>query len=222
MRGRTFIGLLLVVLGIGFLLDRLEIIQFITLIEIYWPVILILIGVSQLFSRGYSLITGVALILIGIFFTLGNLSLIPGGIEKIFWPTLLIVVGLFITFGKTIYDKTPGNSDDTLNHFVIFSGLKDRSTSKNFKGGDITAIFGGIELDLRDAHLAGEGTLLNLTVAFGGIEIRVPAQWKVIVKGMPVFGGWDNKTSAPIDAPEDGPVLNVKCLAMFGGIDINN
>ncbi|HZK57061.1 MAG TPA: DUF5668 domain-containing protein [Clostridia bacterium] len=221
MRGRTFVGLLLVVLGVGFLLDRLEIIQFITLIEVYWPVILILIGVSQLFSRGYSLITGVTLILIGIFFTLGNLSLIPGGTEKFFWPILLIVIGLFIAFGKTI-DRIPENNDDILNHFVIFSGLKDKNISKNFKGGDIAAIFGGIELDLRDARLAEEGTLLNLTVAFGGIEVRVPNQWKVIVKGTPIFGGWDNKTSAPIDAPEDGPVLNIKCLAMFGGIDISN
>ncbi|MFW5647793.1 MAG: LiaI-LiaF-like domain-containing protein [Candidatus Alkaliphilus sp. MAG34] len=222
MRGRTFVGLLLVVLGIGFLLDRLEIIQFITLIEIYWPVILILIGVSQLFSRGYSLITGVALILIGVFFTLGNLNLIPGGTEKFFWPILLIVIGLFIAFGKTVYDKAPENSDDILNHFVIFSGLKDKSISKNFKGGDIAAIFGGIELDLRDAHLAEEGALLNLTVAFGGIEVRVPNQWKVIVRGTPIFGGWDNKTSAPTDAPGDRPVLNIKCLAMFGGIEIDN
>ena len=159
--------------------------------------------------------------MIGAFFTLGNLNLIPGGTEKFFWPALLIVIGLFIAFGKTI-DRIPENSDDVLNHFVIFSGLKDKSISKNFKGGDIAAIFGGIELDLRDAHLAEEGALLNLTVAFGGIEVRVPNQWKVIVRGTPIFGGWDNKTSAPTDAPEDRPVLNVKCLAMFGGIDINN
>lgn len=221
MRGRTFVGLLLVVLGIGFLLDRLEIIQFITLIEIYWPVILILIGVSQLFSRGYSFITGIALILIGVFFTLGNLNLIPGGVEKLFWPALLIIIGLFIALGKTT-DRTLEHNDDILNHFVIFSGLQDKCTSRNFKGGDITAIFGGIELDLRDANLAEEGASLNLTVAFGGIDIRVPVQWKVIVKGMPIFGGWENKTSAPVDAPENGPVLNIKCLAMFGGIDINN
>ena len=181
MRGRTFVGLLLVILGVGFLLDRLEIIQFITLIEIYWPVILILIGASQLFSRGYSLITGVTLILIGIFFTLGNLSLIPGGTEKFFWPILLIVIGLFIAFGKSI-EETSEHIDDILNHFVVFSGLQDKCISQNFKGGNITAIFGGIELDLGNASLAEEGALLNLTVAFGGIDIRVPAQWKVIVK----------------------------------------
>ena len=222
MHGRTFVGILLVVLGAGFLLDRLDIIQFSTLLSIYWPVFLLIIGANQLFSRGYSATSGIALILIGLFFLLKNLGLLPSDIGRYFWPVLLIIIGLVIILGRSRHGGMPTYKDDALNHFVIFSGLESKCISKDFKGGSATAVFGGIELDLRDADLSKEGGFLDLTAVFGGIELRVPASWKVIVKGTPIFGGWENKAKTPDGAIEDQPVLNIRCLAMFGGIEIGN
>ncbi len=222
MHGRTFIGILLVILGAGFLLDKMDVIQLSTLIPIYWPIFLILIGASQLLSKGHSTTSGVALSLIGIFFLLKNLGLLPADLGKYFWPVLLIIIGLIIILRHPRPGGVPTNSDDAFNHFVIFSGMDSKYVSQNFKGGNATAVFGGIELDLRDAGLSKDGAFLDLTAAFGGIEIKVPEDWTVIVKGTPIFGAWENKARGSSNAEADQPVLNVRCLAMFGGIEIRN
>lgn len=222
MQGRKFIGIILVLLGAGILLDRMDVIEFSKLISVYWPIFLIVIGANQLFTRGYSSTSGVVLILIGLFFMLRNLGLLPGSIGSYFWPILLILVGLLIIFGRSRNVGAPMYRDDTINHFVLFSGLESRCVSENFKGGSATAIFGGIELDLRDAKLSKDGGFLDLTTGFGGVEIKVPAQWRVVVSGTPIFGGWENNTKAPVDFSEGDPILNIRCLAMFGGIEIGN
>ncbi|NLJ66868.1 MAG: cell wall-active antibiotics response protein [Clostridiales bacterium] len=222
MRGRTFIGILFIALGIGFLLDRMDIITFSTLISTYWPAILILIGVSQLFSRENSSVSGLVLIFIGLFFLLRKLDILPADISKYFWPALLIILGIVVIFGRPRNIGIPVSGEDILNHFVIFSGLENKSVSKDFKGGTATAIFGSVDLDLRDADLRPEGAFLDLTTVFGGISVKVPDRWKVSVTGTPLFGGWENKTRAPSEAIQNQPELKVRCFAMFGGIDIKN
>ncbi|NLN40387.1 MAG: hypothetical protein GX160_00035 [Clostridiales bacterium] len=222
MRGRTFIGILLIAFGALFLLDRLGIVEFGTLISMYWPLILIIIGANQLFSRYYSSSSGIILIFIGVFFQLKILDLLPSDTGKYFWPVLLIVIGVIILFGG----YKPGNilkyKHNTINHFVIFSGIENKCVSKDFKGGRATAVFGGIDLDFREAELSKEGAFLELTAAFGGIDIKVPEHWKVVVKGIPIFGAWENKAKFSVDCTENQPILNIKCLVMFGGIEITN
>jgi predicted membrane protein len=107
-----------------------------------------------------------------------------------------------------------------LDHFVVFSGMEVRPRISNFRGGSVTAAFGGANIDLRDSALAQEGARLELTAAFGAIDLIIPQNWKLDIDGIPLFGGWSNKTS-PSSATE-GPVLTVRCLAMFGGIDVKN
>lgn len=222
MHGRTFVGTILVLLGAGFLLDNLEIIQFSASISIYWPVILIVIGANQLLTKGHSVISGTVLILAGLFFSLRNLGLLPVDIGSYFWPALLIITGLLVIFGRLRYNGVPMSKDDSLNHFVVFSGLESKCISKGFKGGRATALFGGIDLDFRDADLGKEGAVLELTAVFGGINIKVPDHWKVVVTGTPIFGGWENKTKTPADLAESQPTLSVRCFPLFGGIEIAN
>jgi len=222
MKGRTFIGILLIILGTVFLLDRMEIVEFTTLISMYWPVILIAVGVNQLFSREHSNSSAIILISIGLFFQLKNLDLLPSDIGNYFWPVLLIIIGAIILLGGSKQSGILKYKDDTINHFVVFSGLENKCVSKNFKGGSATAAFGGIDLDFREAELSKEGAFLELTAAFGGIEIKVPEHWRVVVKGMPIFGAWENKVKALDVGGENQPILNVKCLVMFGGIEITN
>ncbi|HZJ58064.1 MAG TPA: DUF5668 domain-containing protein [Clostridia bacterium] len=222
MRGRIFIGILLIALGLGFLLDRLGIILFSTLISTYWPAILILVGASQLFSKGHSEISGIILIFLGSFFLLKKLELLPEDIGKYFWPALLIIIGIIIIFGRSRHSGMPVSGEDAVNHFVVFSGLENKCISQDFKGGSATAIFGSIDLDLRDANLREEGAFLDLTAVFGGISLRVPDRWKVIATGTPLFGGWENKTRTPSDMPQDQPNLKIRCFALFGGMEIKN
>ncbi|HHV19063.1 MAG TPA: cell wall-active antibiotics response protein, partial [Thermoanaerobacterales bacterium] len=137
-----------------------------------------------------------------------------------FWPVILILVGIKILTHRTYGGSA--NTDDTVNCFAIFSSIVNKNESRNFKGGSITVIFGGAEVDLRNATLCPDGAFLDISAAFGGIDIRVPPEWKVAITGIPIFGGWENKTVSIENSQPETPVLNVRCLAAFGGIEIMN
>src|SRR5690554_6929133 len=134
MHGRGFLGVILVILGTGILLDRLSVIACSTLISTYWPVILIAAGGNQLLSKWSSPASGTILVLIGVFFLLRNLGVLTGNVTRYFWPILLIIIGILILVGKSGPRIALNYEDDTLNHFVIFGGLESRSISKDFKG----------------------------------------------------------------------------------------
>lgn len=77
-------------------------------------------------------------------------------------------------------------------------------------------------MDLREACLLNEGARMDVTAAFGGVNIIVPPEWKVEVKGIPIFGGWSNKTRGKDYVREEAPVLTLHCFVAFGGVDIKN
>lgn len=223
MSGRIFFGFILVILGIAFLFDELQIIQFGELLSIYWPLIIIVIGLYNLIKKNNKPMSGFIFILIGVFLQLKKLNILPYDIWDYFWPVLFIVTGLAIIFPRNSKSKIPAYSEDKIDYFVVFSGLTTRNNSRHFRGGNIYALFGGADIDLTDAEIAGNDAYLDLVTAFGGINIKVPEHWKVIVKGLPLFGGWENKTKLKnMDGEKDIPVLKVHCFALFGGIEVKN
>jgi len=40
------------------------------------------------------------------------------------------------------------------------------------------------------------------------------------VKGIPIFGGWSNKTSSKNYINPNAPVLTLHCFVAFGGVEI--
>jgi predicted membrane protein len=221
MSWRAFIGIVLVILGAGFLLDQLEVIAFGELLSTWWPLILIAIAVIQLATRSVAPAVSLFLLLVGAYLQVAQLDILPIDLGQIFWPSLLILTGLYLVLTRSLRRPADANPDDLLNSFVIFGGTEQRLQSQNFRGGSAVALFGGTDIDLRDAALAPEGATLDLTAAFGAIEVVVPEPWKVRMSGLPLFGGWDNKARRPADAA-DGPTLTVRCVAAFGGIELHN
>jgi predicted membrane protein len=96
------------------------------------------------------------------------------------------------------------------------------NVSQAFRGASLTAVFGGVNLDLRHARPAAEGARITATAAFGGIDILVPTGWRVALKGLPIFGGIEDKTDHTADLPDDAPVLQVDALAIFGGVEVKH
>jgi hypothetical protein len=95
-------------------------------------------------------------------------------------------------------------------------------TAKNFQGGKATAVFGGVELDFRDADIETEA-MLEVNCIFGGIEIRVPETWHVHSRSLPVFGGYEDKTRQVGDpAAGNAKTLIVTGMVVFGGVEIRN
>jgi predicted membrane protein len=96
------------------------------------------------------------------------------------------------------------------------------SQSQQFRTASLTALFGGVTLDLTQAKPAPEGAVVDVMAAFGGIEIFVPAGWKISLSGVPIFGGFSDKR-APSGVPsEGGAELNVRGTALFGGVEVKN
>jgi predicted membrane protein len=222
MSWRLFFGIGLIVIGGGFLLDQLDILEFGPLLATWWPMIIILIGVIQLATQSVPVAAGILVIVLGAFFQIDRLDVIDINLGQVFWPALLIVVGGYLLLTRTGRRSPMLDSEDALNSFVLFGGVDRKLESQSFQGGSAIAIFGGSEIDLRDARLHAEGAELDLAVAFGGMEVMVPEDWRIRMSGLPIFGGWSNKTRPRDDAAAEGPVLNVRCVAAFGGIEVHN
>ncbi|HKV05852.1 MAG TPA: DUF5668 domain-containing protein [Candidatus Acidoferrales bacterium] len=116
--------------------------------------------------------------------------------------------------------------ESRVNLVRIFSGARWRIVSKDFTGGEIVTIFGGFRLDLRDADLRGNQARIDAVSVFGGGEILVPPNWTVVSRGVGIFGGYENRTTAPLQPGAGGSSETKKLVvtgaAIFGGIVIGN
>jgi predicted membrane protein len=224
-QSRMFFGLIIIVIGLVFLLGSMDKLDVGHVFSTYWPLILVIIGLWHLISSGFqNAFIGILFIAVGGFFQLVELGILGGNVWNIIWPLLIIVVGLWIIFKpsfSSFQGKVPQVKDDDLGAFVLFSGIKRRLESKNFRGGKATALFGGMELDLTRAELEGGQATIELTALFGGIDVWVPREWKVVVDSTAVLGGVDDKHS-PVESDKAKNTLFIKATAMFGGIDIKN
>ena len=224
-QGRIFAGLVIIAVGVIFLLANMDRLDFGDFISTYWPMILILIGISHLLTSGFrNAGVGLFLIAIGAFFQLNNWDVLGGRVWTYFWPLLIIAAGLWIIFKprpKGFGENAPEIQDDDLGAFVMFSGLKRRFESDKFRGGKATAILGGLELDLTQAKLKDNQATIELTAVLGGIDIFVPREWTVIVDSSAILGGVDEK-HRPTAMDTVQPTLYVKATAVLGGIDIKN
>ncbi|MGB7538987.1 MAG: hypothetical protein WBM17_10640 [Anaerolineales bacterium] len=218
---RYWFGAVLVVVGAGLLADQLypalEIGQWLGRL---WPLAIILLGLIVLVTRTSTWMGGIIIVIFGGILQLTTLGIMGDNVWGLLFPGLLILVGILVIFRLGRPASLAGKSGDGLDHFVVFSGMNVRPRILNFRGGSVTAAFGGANIDLRDSVLAQAGARLELTAAFGGIDIILPQNWKLDLDGIPLFGGWSNKTSSSASA--EGPVLTVRCLALFGGIEIKN
>jgi predicted membrane protein len=234
-------GAVIAGLGVLFLLQNLGILYFDDIWQ-YWPVILIVAGVMRAASSlGFGgRVWGGAMVFVGMIFLLQNLGLIHGNVWRFLWPMVLIAVGLAMLVravdrhNLALGGTSPASSepafassapDDAYRFapWAIFSGVRRRIDSQDFEGGEATAIFGGLQLDLRDAGTKKEEIVIEANAVFGGIEMRVPENWNVALRGSAVFGGYEDETaSASSTQDAKRPLLILTGFAVFGGVSVKN
>jgi hypothetical protein len=215
---QVLLGVVVAGLGVGFLLDTTNILDFSAFIGAWWPLLVIFAGVLSLSSNPKLFGWPLLVVLAGVLLQLRQLNLVDFNIWSIIWPLALIVLGLSFIF-EIFTPKPKATTEKRVSLFAAFSGLNKRYASKDFEGGTATALFGGIELDFTEASIAKDATLEVFT-AFGGIDIRVPDTWNVEVTGLPLFGGWEDKTKKPSDP--HAPTLKIRGTCLFGGTEIKN
>ncbi|WP_460539779.1 LiaF transmembrane domain-containing protein [Echinicola sediminis] len=112
-------------------------------------------------------------------------------------------------------------NEDVINSQALFCGIQKRVMSKNFKGGKVSAIFGGTEIDLTQADLA-EGAVLNVEVAFGGVKLLIPPHWELKMGVTNLFAGVEDKRMYPQGGEDTGKVLVINGTVLFGGLEIKS
>jgi predicted membrane protein len=112
-------------------------------------------------------------------------------------------------------------ADDYLEATAIFGGVNKTILSKNFKGGEITNIFGGTEIDFSQADINGR-VIIDITQVFGGTKIIVPSNWQVVSDLAAIFAGVDDKRIRTTATLGSEKVLVLKGTSIFAGVDIRS
>ncbi len=204
MKGNTLLGLFIIAVGVVFLGNRLEIWDANVFFDGWWTLFIIVPSLISVLKREF--ISGFIGLSIGMFLLLVSNNIISW---QLVGPLFLIVVGIVIIFGQNKVEFTKIKSD----YLAIFSGSENKIVG-DFTETSATALFGGVDLDLRNATVK-DGACITCSCLFGGIDIIVPDNVQVVVKGTPIFGGIENKVSNKSDI-----TLTVDCICVFGGIDI--
>lgn len=215
-RARLFFGGVLVALGVVLFGDAAGWWTSGDVISTWWPAVLIAIAAVAATSRPRHLFGPALLATLGAVLLIDRLEVFDVAFD-VLWPLLIVVVGLAILLGRPKATLTEG---DRFSAFAAFGGTEIASHSKHFEGGNVGAVFGGVDVDLRDSELA-PGASLDVFTAFGGTEVRVPEGWKVLTHGIPLFGGFENIT-AKEELPEDAPVLDISATVLFGGLEVKH
>lgn len=80
------------------------------------------------------------------------------------------------------------------------------------------AIMGGIDLDLTECQFAAREVTIVAVAIMGGVDIVVPEGVTVVVDGLGLMGGFDDR--AVQQAPPGSPVVRVVGAAIMGGVDV--
>lgn len=110
---------------------------------------------------------------------------------------------------------------DVIDDVAIFGGGSKIIFSDNFQGGNITAIFGGSEINLMNCKLAEGENVLDVLMVFGGSTIIVPKEWNVVINVTSILGGFSNKSVRnPNLIVDQSRTLIIKGLTLFGGGEV--
>jgi len=246
-RGGIIAGTAILLVGVLFLLQNFGLVHAARVWQ-YWPVIVIAWGIAAATNSRYGggRVWGGGVAIAGTTLLLGNLHIINENIWRVLWPLFLIGVGLRMLYrtatrrrrreednfpdgrppgGGSPAGGSPGPSRGPgpghLDEWAVFSGVRRRLDSQDFKGGEAFAMFGGVELDLRSSAIAQEEVVIDASALFGGVDIQVPESWNVAVEGHGIFGGYDDKTLHTM--PEDArPRVVITGNAIFGGVVVKN
>lgn len=224
-KNHLFMAFLLIIFGLLLLLNNLGVTSIDLSLGTWWPLLLVIVGLHQLLSSRWTNLFGLVPLLLGGVFLLRRLGLLEAGQTRLVWPLLLILFGFIFLFnlGSGRRREAETAPENTVDMLVIFGGVERRLVSPNFYGGNLTVLFGGATLDLRGSALPEGVNSLNIQVIFGGVDLILPEEWAVEIRGLPIFGGIEDKRAQP-KGPEtaSGPRLRLNTLVFFGGIDIKD
>ncbi|MDO5343766.1 MAG: DUF5668 domain-containing protein [Candidatus Saccharibacteria bacterium] len=211
---RVFFGLMVVALGVILLLQNLGVINYDIWQQygaLFWGSALTVAGVLAMVANRHFWIIGLPLVIVGLGMILRSTGIVDINLWKLFWPVLLIAVGLAAVFRPKASRQQPVKKDVV----AVFYGDESRVKGQ-YDGGSLTAIFGGVELDLRDAKITNNA-VIEVLVFCGGVSVLVPENVVVENDVRGILGDSDDKTSASASAKTK---LYIRGECILGGFEV--
>ena len=210
-------GISIIVVGVLILLSNLNILPALRLDD-WWPMVLIIGGALLLVHDYRNYLWASILILFGGAYQLRQFDIISVSPWHIFWPAVLVLLGVSMLMGRSSEKKRvlSGDRDDVT---AIFSGSEMKVDAKNYKGSKVTAICGGVSLDLREAVIKKEATI-DLFSFWGGIEIYPPKGVEVKNSTSLILGSTEDNTKRATEVKEGAPVLHIIGDVVMAGVEI--
>lgn len=229
---RLVFGLSVIVIGIVLTLDKLDVIYLGNYWH-YWPALLVVFGLVKLFQppgspgRGF----GAFLILLGSWWLAYNLELVDWNFWDL-WPLLIVLLGAGMVWKALAADRRrslvaargksagPGDAHSEINASAILGSVERRSASNDFRGGSLSAVLGACEIDLRQVQAGVQPVVFDVTAFMGGIDLKIPQNWEVLVEATAILGGVEDKTLRPSGDPE--ATLLIRGSVILGGLEVSN
>ena len=220
--GSILWGLVLIIVGVIFGLNALNITDINVFFDGWWTLFIIVPCFIGLFTDNDK--TGSLIgIIIGVCLLLGCQNVIDFNlIWKLMIPLILVLIGLSIIFKDLINNKVKKeikklNKSNLKEYCATFGSQNVNFDNEEFKGCSLNAVFGGVKCDLKDAIIK-EDTVIDASAIFGGITIYVPENVNVKVSSTPIFGGVsDERKSKNKDTKV---TLYINATSIFGGVEI--
>ena len=143
---------------------------------------------------------------------------------KLAVPAIIVIIGLKLILGAVFGDKaiklleTSKQSGESIKTgCATFSGQDLNFDGEEFSGAELTAVFGGVKCDLRNAVI-NKDCAITATSVFGGITIFVPDYVNIKVNSNSIFGGVSDKNRRP--SVQGAVTVYINATCMFGGVEI--
>lgn len=223
--GRVWVGLGFIIVG-GFLLAErsgLDLPYWL----FSWKMILIAVGLFIGARRSFKPGSWIILVLIGSAFLAEDIFF-DFNLRPYYWPIIVISIGLVILLRspkKKSADKDWGMTHESKDNVIrvtsVLSGTKENVISKDFKGGEITSILGGSEINLSQADMTATATI-DITNVMGGTVIIVPPHWGIKSDVVCILGGVDEKRAVGKNFSDPNKLLRITGTCLLGGVEIKS
>lgn len=215
-------GIIFIALGLILSLNVLGVTDINVFFRGWWSLFIIVPSFIDLFNKKSNKFDCFICFIIGIALLLSANGILDFGlICRLIVPFIILCLGFSLIFKDQINKKVRKEikkikNDTDENYFAAFGAQNIDLGDQAFDGGNVTAVFGGIKLDLTKAKITSD-LVIESNAIFGGITIILPDSVNVKVSSLPVFGGVDNSHQGKNDAKV---TVYIKSTCLFGGLNI--
>ena len=219
--GRIFLGSVLVAVGVVFVLEASDVLDAGETLGSWWPAAIIGLGLFHALDRRRLTSGSAVLVLAGGVLLAITTDVFGADTWNLVWPIALIGAGVWLVLGWGRRSVRRMPDIDTVDGLAVLSASRVATRSEQFRHASLTAVLGGVTLDLSEATPATTGAVVDATAVLGSITVLVPRGWLVEVRGIPVLRGWDDTTDRS-SIGSGAPRLEVRALVALGGLEVKH